>query len=227
VGGFVNAPSADLYRRWLPFGMLTSHSRCHGAPPREPWEYGEEFENDFRRAVELKYQLMPYIYAQAKICSEQGHPLLRTLFFEFPNDPTSWLVEDEYMFGSDLLVAPLFTSTQARNVYLPPGEWIDYQSGKAYEGSKWHEIAAGEIPVVLLVRSGAVVPHLAVSQSTAAMDWKDIELRVFGKVSDSSVAFVSLPQGELQQIRLTTTGESSAIENDPYAGRVTWRVVMP
>lgn len=227
VGGFVNQPSADLYRRWLPFGMLTSHSRCHGAPPREPWEYGEEFENDFRRAVELKYKLMPYIYAQAKLCSQHGHPLLRTLFFEYPEDPTSWLIEDQYMFGSDLLVAPFFTNVPAREVYLPPGEWIDYLTGNAYEGAKWHEIAAGEIPIVLLVRSGAVVPHLAVSQSTAQMDWKDIELRVFGEVSDSSVAYVNLPEGELQQIRLTKTGATSTVQDDPYAGRVTWRVVIP
>jgi alpha-D-xyloside xylohydrolase len=227
MGGFVNQPSVDLYRRWVPFGLLTSHSRCHGAPPREPWEYGEEFEDEFRRAVELKYQLMPYIYAQAKLCSQHGHPMLRTLFFEFPNDPASWLIEDQYMFGSDLLVAPLFTSGKTRTVYLPPGEWVDYQSSQTYEGAKWHDIPSGEIPIVLLVRSGAVIPHLAVSQSTDQMDWNDIELRVFGDVSDSSVALVSLPEGELQQIRLTTTGEKSTIENDPYAGRVTWRVVVP
>jgi alpha-D-xyloside xylohydrolase len=227
MGGFIGQPSADLYRRWLPFGMLTSHSRCHGAPPREPWEYGEEFEDDFRRAVELKYQLMPYIYAQAKLCSQQGHPMLRTLFFEFPEDPASWLIEDEYMFGSDLLVAPLFTKGTARKVYLPPGEWIDYQSGQTYDGARWHEIAAGKIPVVLMVRSGAVIPHLAVSQSTDQMDWKDIELRVFGDVADTSVAYVSLPESELQQIRLTTTGNKSTIQNDPYAGRVTWRVIVP
>lgn len=227
MGGFVDKPSTDLYRRWVPFGMLTSHSRCHGAPPREPWEYGEEFENEFRRAVELKYKLMPYIYAQAKLSSEQGHPLLRTLFFEFPEDPTSWLIEDQYMFGSDLLVAPFFTNTPSRNVYLPPGQWIDYQSGHSYEGGKWHDLAAGEIPIALLVRSGAVVPHLAVSQSTDQMDWKNIELRVFGDVADTSVAYVSLPDGELQQIRLTTTGSTSTIQSDPYAGRVTWRVIVP
>lgn len=227
MGGFVNPPSVDLYRRWVPFGMLTSHSRCHGAPPREPWEYGEEFENEFRRAAELKYQLMPYIYAQAKLCSQNGHPMLRTLFFDFPDDPTSWLIEDQYMFGSDLLVAPLFTNDESRDVYFPPGEWVDYQSGKTYDGAKWHTISSGEIPIVLLVRSGSVIPHLAVSQSTDQMDWNDIELRVFGEVSDSSVAYVSLPQGELQQIRLTTHGDKSTVDDDPYQGRVTWRVVVP
>ena len=91
---------AELYRRWLPFGMLASHSRCHGQPPREPWEYGEQFMNDFRAAVEMKYKLMPYVYAQAKDCSERGLPMLRALFVEYPKDPGAWLVEDEYLFGS-------------------------------------------------------------------------------------------------------------------------------
>jgi len=95
VGGFVRAPSADLYRRWLPFGALTSHTRCHGAPPREPWAFDEAFVEDFRRAVELKYSLMPYIYAQALQSSARGWPMLRALFLEYPDDPTSWLIEDE------------------------------------------------------------------------------------------------------------------------------------
>ena len=88
MGGFVNKPTTDLYRRWLPFGMLTSHSRCHGAPPREPWEYGEEFENEFRRAVELKYKLMPYIYAQAKLCLATGSSACcERCFLSFPTIP--------------------------------------------------------------------------------------------------------------------------------------------
>jgi alpha-D-xyloside xylohydrolase len=180
VGGFVGKPSADLYRRWLPFGVLTSHTRCHGAPPREPWEYGEEFENDFRRAVELKYQLMPYVYQQAKLCSEAGHPMLRTLFFEFPEDAGSWLVEDEYMLGSDLLVAPMITAGKTRRVYLPPGGWVDFQSGEKYDGARWHDIAPGEIPVVLLVRAGAKIPMIPVAQSTAEMDLRKAEPRAFG-----------------------------------------------
>jgi alpha-D-xyloside xylohydrolase len=94
IGGFVYRSPEDLYRRWTPFGMLTSHSRCHGVPPTEPWEYGEDFTYEFRRAVELKYRLMPYIYAQAKLCSEKGYPMLRTLFFERPDDPIAWLVVD-------------------------------------------------------------------------------------------------------------------------------------
>ena len=76
---------------------------------------------------------MPYIYAQARL-SARGFPMVRPLFFEYPNDPTSWTIDDQYMFGSDLLVAPMFASGDRRKVYLPPGSWIDYQSGRVYEG---------------------------------------------------------------------------------------------
>ena len=79
VGGFVNSAPRDLYRRWLAWGVLTSHTRAHGAPPREPWEYDEALTEDFRRALGLKYSLMPYIYAQAKDSSAHGYPMLRTL----------------------------------------------------------------------------------------------------------------------------------------------------
>src|SRR5215212_2536366 len=107
IGGFAYSSPEDLYRRWLAFGVLCSHSRCHGTPPTEPWEYDEDFTDDFRRTVEMKYRLMPYVYAQARLASQNGHPMLRTLFFEYPDDLTSWLVEDQYLFGTDLLVAPL------------------------------------------------------------------------------------------------------------------------
>ncbi len=166
IGGFTARTPEELYRRWLPFGMLTSHSRAHGAPPKEPWEYGPSFTEAFRRAAEMKYRLMPYVYAQAKDSSERGLPMLRALFVEYPDDPGSWAVEDEYLFGSDILVAPLFEEgATGRNVYLPPGGWIDYQTGRAYAGG-WQRIEAGEVPAVILVRDGAAIPHAAVAQST-------------------------------------------------------------
>ncbi|HWC77667.1 MAG TPA: TIM-barrel domain-containing protein, partial [Blastocatellia bacterium] len=77
AGGFVEKAPRDLYRRWLAFGVLTSQSRCHGAPPREPWGYDEAFVDEFRRIVELKYKLMPYVYAQAVASAQQGLPMLR------------------------------------------------------------------------------------------------------------------------------------------------------
>lgn len=174
IGGFVKESPEALYRRWMPFGMLTSHSRCHGAPPKEPWAYSEAFVNDFRAATELKYKLMPYIYTQAYLSSQAGHPLMRTMFFEYPQDQTCWMVEDQYFFGSDLLVAPLFEEVAEREVYLPEGHWIDYQTGIVYEGKQWVTIEAGNISIVALVKAGAIIPHAELVQSLDRLNWDTV-----------------------------------------------------
>jgi len=224
VGGFVERAPRDLYRRWLPFGALTSHTRTHGAPPREPWAYDSAFVVDFRRAIDLKYELMPYIYAQAKASSEKGWPMLRTLFFEYPADPTAWFIEDEYMFGSDLLVAPLFQSVDHRGVYLPPGSWIDYQTGTPYEGGRWHDIRAGEIPIVVLARNHSLIPHIGLAQSTSAMNWNDIELRVFSTDGGPAAGSVALPRGELHSLEVRLGPQGYVLASDPLRGAVRWRI---
>ncbi len=173
VGGFVQSCPEELYRRWLPFGFLTSHTRIHGAPPTEPWFYGQDFVDAFRRTAEMKYRLMPYILEQARECTRTGLPMLRALLIEYPDDPAVWTIEDQYLFGRDILVAPLFESATLRHVYLPGGNWVDYQSGKVYEKG-WHTIKAGEIPAVILVRKGAVIPVAPVAQSTDKIDWNKV-----------------------------------------------------
>lgn len=224
VGGFVDPTPRDLYRRWLGFGVLTSHTRAHGAPPKEPWGYDDAFVDEYRRAVELKYALMPYIYAQAVDSSARGYPMMRTLFFEYPEDPTSWLIDDQYMFGSDLLVAPLIDAGNSRKVYLPPGAWIDYQSGKIYQGAQWHRLTAGQIPVIVLVKNHAVIPHAAVAQNTAAIDWKNIELRVFSTDTAQATGLFAQPQGSLQTLKLDPTGQGFTLKDDPLKGQVTWQI---
>jgi len=178
MGGFVTASPEDIYRRWLPFGFLSSHTRAHGAPPTEPWLISESFTEAFRACAEMKYKLMPYVYAQAKDCSERGLPMVRALLVEFPEDPGAWLVEDEYMFGSQMLVAPLLESGNERMVYLPKGKWIDYQSGQVYEGG-YQTIEAGKIPAIILVRDGSLIPHVPLAQRTDQIDWNAIELKAY------------------------------------------------
>jgi alpha-D-xyloside xylohydrolase len=224
VGGFVERAPRSLYRRWLGFGVLTSHTRAHGAPPREPWEYDNALVDDYRRALELKYSLMPYIYAQARESSDHGYPMLRALFFQYPDDPTSWFIEDEYMFGSDLLVAPLIEEGAERRVYLPPGAWIDYQTGKVYRGAEWHRISAGQIPIILMVRDHAVIPHITPAQSTSEMNWSDIELKVFSTDLSSATGLFSLPQGKLQTLNLDADRRGFALKDDPLRGQVKWRI---
>ncbi len=174
MGGFVTASPEDIYRRWLPFGFLSSHTRAHGAPPTEPWLISESFTNAFRACAEMKYKLMPYVWEQAKECSKLGLPMVRALLVEFPHDQGAWYVEDEYMFGSKMLVAPLLESGNSRNVYLPKGKWIDYQTGKVYEGG-YQTIEAGEIPCIILVKDGSVIPHAPLAQRTDQINWNAIE----------------------------------------------------
>jgi alpha-D-xyloside xylohydrolase len=224
AGGFVNRAPRELYRRWLAFSALTSHARCHGAPPREPWEYDDAFVEEFRRTIDMRYALMPYFYAQAQASSADGHPLLRPLFLEFPDDPTSWLIEDQYLLGSSLLVAPLFADTLERLVYLPPGAWLDYQTGREYQGGQWHRITAGSIPIVVLVRAGSVIPHVSVAQSTGAIDWTAVELRVFSArgARDAAAGLFALPGERL--VTVEVPAGRRALAKDPLAGRVKWRV---
>ncbi|MFA9392345.1 MAG: TIM-barrel domain-containing protein [Prolixibacteraceae bacterium] len=212
IGGFVESCPEELYSRWTPYGMLSSHTRSHGAPPTEPWEYSNDFLKGFRKADNMRYELMPYIYAQAKQSTEKGLPMLRALFVEFPEDPGAWLIDNEYLFGADILVAPLFEEVTSRDVYLPgKGKWIDYQNGKMYD-SGWNHITAGDIPIVMLVREGAAIPHIKLAQSTKFMDWSKIDLKVFGK-GDAS-CLVCLPEtNELKEINIS---KGKVLEN-PFA----------
>jgi alpha-D-xyloside xylohydrolase len=224
IGGFVKKKPEDIYRRWTPFGMLTSHTRSHGVPPTEPWEYGEDFLSAFRLADEMRYKLMPYIYAQAKDCTEHGLPMLRALFIEYPDDPGSWLVDDEYLFGTDMLVAPLFENVSKRNVYLPPGEWIDYQTGEIYSAG-WHTIEAGKIPIVVLIREGAVIPHIKLAQSTAQMDWSTLELTAYSNKTNKVDGLICLPSDQvLHKISLLKKDATLSLVADPFAGKVLWNI---
>lgn len=201
MGGFVKSTPEDLYCRWLPFGFLTSHTCAHGAPPTEPWLYDSKRVQDvFRKSAEMKYRLMPYVYAQAKECTEKGLPMLRALFVEFPDDPGAWKVDDEYLFGSQILVAPLLESgITGRTVYLPEGKWIDYQTEKVYEGG-WHRIEAGSLPIIMLVRDGSVLPHLKLAQSTSEMDWSKMSLKVYSADKKQAEGLICLPTDNRIQV---------------------------
>ena len=195
IGGFVPETPEDLYRRWLPFGFLSSHSRAHGAPPTEPWLISKGLTDAFRESAEMKYKLMPYVYAQAKDCSERGLPMVRALLVEFPDDPGAWLVEDEYMFGSQILVAPLLESGKSRMCYLPAGKWIDYQSGKVYNGG-YQTIETGKIPCVILVRDGSIIPHAPLAQRTDEIRWDKVEMKTYRSSSDVDCSGILFKPGD-------------------------------
>lgn len=183
IGGFVTKSPESLYRRWMPYGMLTSHSRVHGVET-EPWLYNDAFVDYFRECSELKYRLMPYIYEEAKKCASQGLPMQRALLLDYPDDPGAWLIEDEYLFGESILVAPMLEDGTGRTVYLPShpadssAEWIDYQTDKAYTPG-WHHIECGRLPIIILVKKGATISTVPVAQSTEWIDWNKVEHKIY------------------------------------------------
>ncbi len=201
IGGFVTSSPENLFGRWLPFGFLTSHSRIHGAPPTEPWLYPEEFRNLYRSSAEMKYKLMPYVYAQAKDCTERGLPMMRALFVEYPEDAGAWLIEDEYLFGKSMLVAPLLEDVKSRDVYLPGGKkWIDYQTGKVYS-SGWNHIEAGALPIIVLVADGTAIPHVPVAQHTGAIDWSKLSWQHYKADATKTEGLLCLPSDNNLEIK--------------------------
>jgi alpha-D-xyloside xylohydrolase len=134
-------------------------------------------------------------------------------------------VDDEYLYGSSMLVAPLLHENEtSRDVYLPPGMWIDYQTGKNYSGG-WQKIEAGKIPEIILVRDGTVIPHIALAQSTLQMDWSKIELVVFAKDATTAKGSIFLPgDSELHELTLTKENGTFKLASDPSAGNVTWKI---
>jgi alpha-D-xyloside xylohydrolase len=159
VGGFSGLPSPELYVRWAQLGMFGSHVRCHGAPPREPWAYGAEAERIFREYDELRYRLLPYIYSEAVKCGRTSLPMMRPLVLAYQEDPNTFTLDDQYLFGSQLLVAPILDATNRRRVYLPAGEWIDYWSKESLSGGRWLAVEAPLDMMPLYVKAGTILPY--------------------------------------------------------------------
>lgn len=146
IGGFLGLPSDELYIRWSQLGLFSSHARCHGAGDtthREPWSFSKEACDIFRYYDKLRYSLMPYIYKEAEKCTKTGLPMMRALYLEYPKDRNVYHIDDEYMFGDSILIAPVLaplSKTDVRNVYLPQGVWFDFFTKERIESTgMWTE----------------------------------------------------------------------------------------
>ncbi|HEX6183035.1 MAG TPA: TIM-barrel domain-containing protein [Pyrinomonadaceae bacterium] len=171
VGGFSGNPSPELYARWLQAATLTPFLRSHseaGSLPHEPYSYGDDFTKINRASVELRYRLLPYLYTLFREHTETGAPVMRPLWFEYPNDQRTYTIDDEYLVGRDLLVAPVVReSARKRGVYFPAGDdWVDWWTGKRYEGGKDAEVEAPLDRLPLFARVGAMIPTIPVIQHT-------------------------------------------------------------
>lgn len=139
IGGFSGTPSPEMYVRWMQAGALAPIMRAHGiqGSPRWPWAFGPQALTASRNAILLHYRLRPYLLECARETSRTGAPLMRPLFFEFPDDPKTYALEHEWLLGRDLLAAPVLAPGGRSAVYLPRGRWREYGTGRTLTGPCW------------------------------------------------------------------------------------------
>ncbi|MFJ9421661.1 alpha-xylosidase [Streptomyces sp. NPDC101249] len=180
IGGFEGTPTPALFKRWLAFGLLSSHSRLHGSSSyRVPWHFDEESVDVLRLFTRLKLSLMPYLYEAARTAHTEGVPMMRAMILEFPDDPGCAPLERQYMLGPDLLVAPVFDDEGDVTYYVPEGTWTHYLTGETVTGPRWTRERHGFDSVPLLVRPGAVIPVGAVDDRPDYDHADDVTLRAY------------------------------------------------
>lgn len=158
IGGFEQTAPADVYKRWAQFGLLSSHSRFHGSTSyRVPWLFDEEACDVVRKFAKLKCSLMPYLYRQAVRTHEEGIPMMRPMFVEFPEDRACEPLDKQYMMGDSLLVAPIFKESGEVEYYLPEGKWFNILTNQVVEGGKWQKETHDYFSMPLLVRPNAIL----------------------------------------------------------------------
>ncbi|MBQ0928892.1 alpha-xylosidase [Ideonella alba] len=247
IGGFEGHPPPAVYKRWIQFGLLSSHSRLHGSSSyRVPWLVDEESCDVLRRFTRLKHRLMPYLYAQAIAASATGVPMMRSMLLEHPDDPACAALDRQYHLGDALLVAPVFTESGEVEVYLPDtgrGDWTDLLSGQRRPGGRWVREVHDFMSLPLYVAPGSVLPF-SDEDSRPDHDYaRGLVLRVFALADGASAPFeVPSVDGRIavrgrvhrQGMRYTATVEQGALydwglEVDGLssprhagAGQITW-----
>ncbi|WP_410767858.1 alpha-xylosidase [Fontibacillus sp. BL9] len=158
IGGFENTAPVHVFKRWLAFGLMSSHSRLHGSSSyRVPWAYDDEAVDVTRFFTKLKCSLMPYLFDTAVYATEKGVPTMRAMFLEFPNDPATETLDRQYMLGDSLLVAPVFSETGEVTYFLPEGTWTHLLTGKTVEGGKWQKETYDFFGLPLFVRQNSIL----------------------------------------------------------------------
>lgn len=184
---------AELYTRWMQFGVFCPLSRAHheGDNAVEPWMFGDIVEKNAKAAIELKYQLFPYLYTYSRKAHDTGLPVTRGLFMEYPNDPEALKIDNQFMFGEELLVAPVLKKGErVKRVYLPEGEWIDFNDKKTeYLGGQLVPYKAPLNTIPVFVRKGSVIPMMPVMQYIHEQKDYPVTFHIFPNYEDEKASF--------------------------------------
>ena len=162
VGGFIGLANVELLVRSYQISFLAPFCRNHkviDGYDGEPWRFGQHYEDIIRKYLKLRYQLLPFLYTTLEEAHRTGVPLFRPLMLNYQDDPNTYNLDDQFMIGTDLLVAPIVKPDVIRRlVYLPKGVWYDYWTNKKYEGGKMISVEAPLETVPMFVRGGAIIP---------------------------------------------------------------------
>jgi alpha-D-xyloside xylohydrolase len=217
IGGFEQTSSADVYKRWSAFGLLSSHSRLHGnASYRVPWLYDNEAVDVLRFFTKLKCRLMPYLFDAACEAHETGVPMMRSMILEFPDDPGSDTLDRQYMLGESLLVAPVFTSDGMVDYYLPAGQWTNLLSGQVVEGGRWVRETHDYLSLPLMVQPNTVLP-MGANEQRPDYDYADGVVFHLFELDDGAVASARVPtvSGEVaMSIQVSRSGQQITVETE-------------
>ncbi|MCX5244225.1 alpha-xylosidase [Streptomyces sp. NBC_00201] len=218
IGGFEGTPTPAVFKRWVQFGLLSSHSRLHGSKSyRVPWDYGEEAVDVTREFTLLKHRLAPYLQRAAQQAHTTGVPVMRAMVLEFPDDPAAATLDRQYMLGDDLLVAPVFTDDGTVEYYVPEGAWTNVLTGAQVTGPRWVREQHDFHTLPLLARPDSVIA-LAADDQQPVSAWADgVELRVHA-FADGAERTVVIPRidgpGETARFHLRRRGDRLHVATD-------------
>ncbi|MBD0734912.1 alpha-xylosidase [Streptomyces sp. CBMA29] len=196
IGGFEGTPTPAVFKRWVQFGLLSSHSRLHGSTSyRVPWDYGDEAVDVTREFTLLKHRLAPYLQRAAQQAHLAGTPVMRAMILEFPDDPAAATLDRQYMLGDDLLVAPVFSEDGTVDYYIPPGTWTNILTGAQVTGPRWVREQHDFHTLPLLARPDSVIPLAADDQRPVSAWTEDVELRLHA-FADGARRLLVIPRSD-------------------------------
>jgi alpha-glucosidase len=183
IGGFSGEPDGELFTRWIQIGVFSPFMRAHSAgdtAEREPWSFGQEYEDINRKFIELRYRLLPYIYSAFWEHYKHNFPILRPLVMLEQENILTHSIQDIFTFGDKILVAPVSDpGARTKNVYLPPGKWYDYWTHDSYSGGQEHEVSAAIDSMPIFVKAGSVIPESPLMQYVGEYEVDELIFQIY------------------------------------------------
>ena len=202
MSGFEATATPDIYKRWAAFGLFSSHSRLHGnSSYRVPWLFDEESVDVLRFFTKLKGKMMPYIWAQANKTSTVGVPMMRAMVIDYADDPACLYLDRQYMFGDNVLVAPVFNEEGTAEFYVPAGVWTDIISGKKYEGGKYYNEKFDYFSLPCLAKPNSIIAYGAFE--------KNFE---YDYLNNAEIVIYELENGESASCTIYDTDSNKVLE---------------